>query len=217
MAHKAYGQYCGLARALELIGDRWGLLVVRDLMIGPRRFGELAEGLAGITTSVLTQRLKELEATGLVRREPTTEGRRGLVYVLTPTGRALEPAMIELGRWGAHTLAEMRPGEIVTHDSVAMALRTMYHPEGAGDLTVVWDVVLGPYTYTVTINDGILEVGDGPAEKPDATLELGSHLKDLATGVLTPAAALERGLVTAPRRALQRFCRVFRLDPVPVA
>lgn len=216
MAHKAYGQYCGLARALELVGDRWGLLVIRDLMIGPRRFGELAGGLAGITTSVLTQRLKELEGSGLVAREPATEGRRGLVYVLTPTGRALEPALVALGRWGAHTLAEMRPGEIVTHDSVAMALRTMFRPEGAGDLAVVWDVVLGPYTYTLAIADGVLDVADGPTAKPDATLELGPYLKDLATGALTPADALDRGLVVAPRRALGRFCRAFRLDPVPV-
>ena len=103
MAARDYGQYCGVTRALELVGERWALLIVRDLLVGPRRYGELAGGLPRIPTNVLATRLKELQEAGVLRRVPHS---RVIVYELTPYGRELEPVVLALGTWGFKALAD---------------------------------------------------------------------------------------------------------------
>src|SRR6516225_10062018 len=109
MAKRAYGQFCGFARAVEVVGERWAFLIVRDLLIGPRRFTDLHRGLPGIPTNVLTARLKELEEAGVVRRRVLPRPEGSVVYELTEYGRELEPTVVELGRWGAKTLGDARP------------------------------------------------------------------------------------------------------------
>jgi len=98
VAARDYGQYGGVARALELVGERWALLIVRDLLVGPRRYGELAAGLPRIPSNILATRLKELQAAGVLRRAPHS---RIIVYELTPYGHELEPVVLALGAWGA--------------------------------------------------------------------------------------------------------------------
>lgn len=102
MATRAYGQYCGFSRALELVGERWAMLVIRDLLVSPKRFSDLQRGLPKIPSNILTARLKELEQNGLVERRamPRAQG-GGVVYELTRDGRDLEDAVLTLGRWGA--------------------------------------------------------------------------------------------------------------------
>lgn len=105
---RGYHQHCGLAKALDVVGSRWTLLLVRELLLGPRRWSQLLEALPGLTTNLLAKRLGELQEHGLIERLPATPGdpepgRRG-TYQLTARGRALEPALMELGRWGAHEL-----------------------------------------------------------------------------------------------------------------
>jgi DNA-binding HxlR family transcriptional regulator len=105
---RAYHQHCGLAKALDVVGSRWTLLLVRELLLGPRRWSQLLDALPGLTTNLLAKRLAELQEHGVIERVPATPGdpepgRRG-TYQLTPRGRALEPALMELGRWGAHEL-----------------------------------------------------------------------------------------------------------------
>src|ERR1700737_2507239 len=101
MSMRAYGQYCGLARALEIVGERWAILVIRDLLVGPRRFTDLHRGLPGIPTHILTARLKELEEAGVVRRRVLPRPANSIVYELTEYGHELEEALQALGRWGA--------------------------------------------------------------------------------------------------------------------
>src|SRR5450755_253989 len=101
MSSRTYGQYCGLARALEMVGERWGLLIVRDLLVGPKRFTDLHRGLSGIPTNVLTDRLKELEQVGIVRRRLLPRPAGSIVYELTEYGQELEDVVLRFGLWGA--------------------------------------------------------------------------------------------------------------------
>ena len=131
MAARDYGQYGGVTRGLELVGERWALLIVRDLLVGPRRYGELAEGLARIPSNILAARLKELQAAGVIRRVPHS---RVIVDELTPYGRELEPVVLALGAWGFKALGEPREQQVITPDSMIIDLRTAFRPLVAEEL-----------------------------------------------------------------------------------
>lgn len=118
---KQYNQFCGLARAAEVVGERWTLLILRDLSVGPARFSELKAGLAGIAATMLTSRLRDLEADGLVCR---TEDAASTVYALSELGEAFRPALTALSLWGASTMDTLRMGESVTDRSLAVMLAT---------------------------------------------------------------------------------------------
>src|ERR1700761_1032227 len=113
MAHRDFGQYCGLARALELVGERWTLLIIRELLTHTCRYTDLLEDLPGIPTNVLASRLKELEEAGIAERRLAPAPGRGVVYGLTADGQQLEPVVLALARWGNAHLGDKRPGEIV--------------------------------------------------------------------------------------------------------
>ena len=132
MASRSYGQYCGVTTAVELIGERWAMLIVRDLLVGPRRYTDLKQGLPKIPTNILSTRLKELQEGGVVRRAPLY--RTGLVYELTDYGRELEPIVLALGRWGFRQMGEPGPDDVVTADSLTMALRTAFRADAAAGL-----------------------------------------------------------------------------------
>src|SRR5690349_23827015 len=112
MPARGYGQYCGLARALELIGERWALLIIRDLLVGPRRFTDLRKGLPRIPSNVLSDRLKELEQDGIVSRRVLPRPATATVYEQTPYGPQLEQAVAHHGRWGSQSLCQLRPVEV---------------------------------------------------------------------------------------------------------
>ena len=143
MAKRAYGQYCGFARALEIVGERWGLLIIRDLLVGPKRFTDLRRGLPRIPSNILSDRLKELEDAGVVQRRVLPRPAGSIVYELTEHGGDLEEAVLALGRWGARSLGDPRPGEIITVDSVIMAMRTTFRPDAAKDLRASYELRLG--------------------------------------------------------------------------
>ncbi|GGU90584.1 HxlR family transcriptional regulator [Actinomadura cremea] len=214
MAAREYGQFCGLARALEMIGERWTLLIVRDLLSGPKRYTDLRKGLVAIPTNILSTRLKQLEEAGLVVRRALPRPERAIVYELTDYGRDLEPALIALGRWGARTMTEPRPGEAVTAESVAMAFRTTYRPDAARDATVGYEVRMGEFTLRIQITAGALTVGIGPHPAPDLVVERrndqGVHA--LMTGAKTPRQALADGSVRVEGEPelLHRFVEAFR-------
>src|ERR1700730_12979598 len=126
MAKRAYGQFCGLARAVELLGERWALLVVRDLLVGPKRFTDLRCGLPRIPTNVLSDRLRELEDAGVVHRRVLPRPAGSIVYELTEYGAQLDDIVLSLGRWGAQRLGEPGPDEIITTDSMIIALRSTF-------------------------------------------------------------------------------------------
>jgi DNA-binding HxlR family transcriptional regulator len=121
MSTRSYGQFCGLTRGADLLGGRWTLPLVRDLLLGPARFSDLLAGFPGISTNQLSTRLKEMEADGIIRRVLAPRGTR---YELTEWGRALEPVITEIGRWGAARMEQPAEGEIVTEAGLASSLRT---------------------------------------------------------------------------------------------
>ena len=129
---RTYGDSCGIARALDLVGERWALLVVRELLLGPKRFTDLRSGLPSLSPDVLTQRLRELEDGGVVARRKLDPPAGSWVYELTERGRELEPVVIALGRWGS--VAPMPPGDMrIGVDSTVLALKTLFDPAAAAD------------------------------------------------------------------------------------
>jgi DNA-binding HxlR family transcriptional regulator len=213
MAKREYGQFCGLARAVEIVGERWALLIVRDLLVGPRRYTDLRQGLPRIPTNVLATRLKDLEHAGVVERRVLPRPDGSIVYELTPYGADLEPAVLALGRWGARSLGEPREGEIVTPDSLIMALRTTFHPDRAAGVTVGYELRMGDTTLHVRVHGVDLEVGRGPLPGADLVIETGPALGALMAGELTPAEAVADGQValTGDPALLETFVELFKI------
>ena len=209
MSSREYKQYCGLARALELVGERWALLIIRDLSVRPRRYSDLLEGLPGIPTNVLSTRLKELEKSGIVERQVAPAPQRGIRYALTPAGQALEPAVLTLGRWGATQLDEPRPGDIVTPESVTMSLRAVFSPDAAAGLTATWEIRADDLVLHLVVTDGKLESGVGPAPgKPDLVITF--HPEGLPSyQALIQAAKCGLVELDGPRELLATFMKVF--------
>ena len=211
MAARDYGQYCGVTRAVELVGERWALLIVRDLLVGPRRYGELAAGLPRIPSNILAARLKELQAAGVIRRVPRS---RVIIYELTPYGRELEPVVLALGAWGFKAMGDPRDEQVITPDSMTMALRTAFRPLVAADLpATAYAAHVGPVELYVQVDGPRLRVsrGDGPA---DLTFAAGPQIRRLISGELTPDRAIATGAVEVlrGRRALLgRFASTFHL------
>jgi DNA-binding HxlR family transcriptional regulator len=200
MSNRSYDQFCGLAKALDVLGERWTLLVVRELLLGPQRYSDLLAGLPGIGTNLLASRLKALEARGLVERRRLPPPAASAVYELTPRGRALEPAVLELIRWGLDLLAE--PGE---HDTfraawLVTAIRAAFEPELARGIRRTFVVTVGDESFTSRVDDGAIEVRAGAAEDADVAVSLDERtLKAIASGDLSAADAVAGGQVTVHR------------------
>lgn len=219
MNSREYGQYCGLARALELVGERWALLVVRDLLLGPKRFTDLHRGLPRIPTNVLSARLKELEETGVVRRRILPRPASAVVYELTDYGHELEEILLRLGRWGARSLGEPGPEDIVTVDSLRLALQATFQPEAARYLQVSFEVRVGPIVVHARVDDGTLETGEGPLPDADLVVETGPAFKALLAAEISPTEAIDNGSVrlAGPPDLLARFVEIFQIPPRPAA
>lgn len=215
MVNRTYGQFCGLARALEIVGERWALLIVRDLLVGPHRFSDLRRGLPRIPTNILTARLKELEQAGLVQRRILPRPAGSIVYELTAHGRTLEDVVLALGRWGARLLEEPRPDEIVTADSLVIALRTTFQPGAAGGVRLGYELRFGEIVLHARITDGTLHAAEGALPGADLVITTGPALRPMLAGELSPAAAIASGdvqLIGDPA-LLTTFLELFRILP----
>jgi DNA-binding HxlR family transcriptional regulator len=219
MRTRTYSQYCGLACALELVGERWALLIVRDLLLGPKRFTDLRRGLPRIPTNVLSSRLKELEEAGIVGRRILPRPSTGIVYELTECGRELEDVVLRLGLWGAKTMREPRPEDTVNADSLLLGLRALFRPEAARRLKAAYELRLGDLVVHARVDRGSLEVGEGPLDDPDLVLEMDFAFRAVLTGELDPAEAVESGQLrlAGDRDLLEPFVEAFRIPPVPAA
>ncbi|CAM00569.1 HxlR family transcriptional regulator [Saccharopolyspora erythraea NRRL 2338] len=213
MGSRTYGQFCGLARALEIVGERWALLIVRDLAVGPKRFTDLRQGLPKIPTNVLSTRLKELEQSDVVRRRVLPRPAAAVVYELTEYGRGLEDIVIRLGRWGARTLGEPRQDEIVTPDSMIMALRATFRPEAARGHRAGYELRLGEVVVHARVDDGELETGEGELSGADLVIETGPAVRALLAGELTSDEAIANGSVhlTGDSGLLATFAEMFQI------
>ena len=218
MKTRAYGQYCGFARALEVVGERWALLIVRDLLVSPKRFTDLLRGLPGIPSNVLTTRLKELESAGVVRRRVLPRPARSIVYELTEYGTELEDVVVRLGRWGAKAMREPRADEIVTIDSLITALRSTFRPESARGFRAVFELRFGEIVIHARIKNEQIEAAEGPASDADLVIEAGPAIKALMAGEMSPAEAIAGGSVhlNGDPFLLTRFVEVFHIDPMPI-
>jgi DNA-binding HxlR family transcriptional regulator len=211
MAARDYGQYSGITRALELVGERWALLIVRDLLVGPRRYGELAAGLPRIPSNILAARLKELQAAGILRRAPRS---RVIVYELTPYGRELEPIVLALGAWGFKAMGDPRAEQVITPDSMTMDLRTAFRPEVAASLpATAYAALVGPAELLIRVAGPSLDVARGVG-RVDLAFATGPDIRRLISGELAPDQAIATGVVEVLRgrgELLDRFARTFHL------
>ena len=217
MAGRTYGQYCGLARAMELVGERWAMLVVRDLLLGPKRFSELRRGLPRIPTNILSARLRDLEQAAIVQRRILPRPAAAVVYELTSYGKDLKPIVLTLGAWGARSLDDPQPNDSVTADALVLALQATFHPEAARGLEATYELHVGPVVLHARIADGTLDAAEGSLPGADLVLDAGRALKALMAGEISPSEALESGMVriTGKPDLLARFGDLFRLAPAP--
>jgi DNA-binding HxlR family transcriptional regulator len=209
---RSYAQLCGIATALDVIGDRWTPLVVRDLLLGPLRFGDLAEGLPGIGTNTLTDRLKHLEAAEVVHRRLLPLPDRGTVYELTDLGRELEPILMALGRWGTKSMGRLPP-EVTSRSRWLAAAMLAFHDESQRVARpTTWELRLTDGAFTVRAEGKVLTVTAGPPENADLTIATEDEtLHRLLTRQLNPAEAVATGAVTldGATEALPRLVELF--------
>lgn len=165
---RSYDDGCAAAHALDLVGERWALLVVRELLLGPRRFTDLKTTLPGISATVLTQRLSDLEGSGVLRREPLPAPATGHMYALTPWGRELEPILMQLGRWGAQS--PFKGPAPISLATLVTAQKTMFSAAAAGDLNATVHLHVGRERFTARIGGGTLDLQAGLHGAPDATV-----------------------------------------------
>ena len=163
MDRRTYNQYCGLAKGLDVIGDRWTLLVVRNLLLGPLRYSELQRGLPGITTNLLAKRLKEMEEGGLIERVRTTTADGGHAYRLTPLGSGLEPVVHAIGHWAWQWMEAPKKGELRSIEWLLVALRRRY----LGEATLRAELVADGVPYRVILSDDTAEIMRGEVPSPD--------------------------------------------------
>ena len=215
-APRTYGDRCGIARALDVVGERWALLVVRELLLGPKRFTDLRAGLPSASPNVLAQRLRELEAGGLVVKRRLPPPAASQVYELTPRGAELEPVVMALGRWGAGTPVPA-PEVGMSPDASVLSLKALFDPGRAQDAELTIALTLGEDAYRAHIAKGELELHRGEARSPDATIAT-----DVATLTAVRRApetlhdATRAGTLTidGDEAAAERFLALF---PLPAA
>jgi DNA-binding HxlR family transcriptional regulator len=212
-----YGQYCGLSRAIEVVGERWGMLVVRDLLVNAKSVPELLQGLPRVPLKLLSMRIKEMAYCGILEKAGTTDADGNDHYQLTTFGRRLEDILLAFGRWGSALLADPRPEDIITEDSVMIAMRATFQREAATGRSAKFVLRFDEIVIHVVIEDGQLEVGRGPL--PDApVIEPGPTLKDMLTRAMTVEDAMATGMVkvTGDPNALTRFISMFALPYQPL-
>ena len=170
MAARSYDQYCAVARTLDVVGERWSVLVVRELLDGPKRYVDLLAGLTGVSTDMLAARLRTLEDAGLISRRTLSPPAASKVYELTPLGRELRPVLTELARWGLRLLGEQRADDAFRIHWITPSLRAMFRPEAAGDSTLIVEFRIGTDALHARIDRGTLDAHPGHADAPDVVL-----------------------------------------------
>jgi DNA-binding HxlR family transcriptional regulator len=214
---RTYDDGCAAAHALDLVGERWALLVVRELLLGPKRFTDLRAGLPHASPNVLSERLRGLEEVGIVRRRRLPPPAASKIYELTAWGEELEPVIIRLGRWGARSPSKPADAPLGV-DSLILSLRTMFDPVVAGDLEATYELIMGEARFSAEVSRGDFEVVRGGAERPDAIVEADSNsLAGLIYGGLSLSEALRSGEVKieGDEEAVEHFLELFPLPEPP--
>ena len=210
---RRYHDACGAAHGLDLIGERWALLVIRELMMGPRRFSDLRKDLCGISANVLTQRLEGLEASGIVQRRKLPPPASVQVYELTDWGYEIKPVFMVLGRWAARSPLH-DPTLPISAVSIMQSFETMFDPARARDATMTLGFVLDEDRMVVSVAEGVMETRRGEPEEAEVVVRAAPPVVAAAVYGKVPLAALEgEGAMTidGDRAIFARFIDFFHL------
>ena len=187
--NRSYGEQCGVARSLDVIGERWALLIVRELLLGPKRFNDLLAGLPGASPNVISQRLRELAGHGVIRQRDLPPPARVRLYELTDWGRELEPVVLHLGRWGDR--APLPDGARAGLDSLLLAIQAAADPARVSGR---YELRVDDSTFTVDGSSGSVRIRRGTADRPDATVTTdGGTFRAVIFGQLPIADAVRAG------------------------
>jgi DNA-binding HxlR family transcriptional regulator len=212
---RTYGDGCAIAQGLDLVGERWALLVVRELLLGPKRYTDLRRGLLNASPNVLSQRLAELERAGVVRRRKLPPPAGSRVYELTDWGRELEDTVMALGRWAARSPTPLGDAPILSADSVVLALRGRFDSNAARGLRARYDLRLGEDRFRIDVADAAIEVARGDAHHPDATIDTDPDTLAAVLWSGRPLADAQRSgtfTIEGDKAAVERFALLF---PMP--
>jgi DNA-binding HxlR family transcriptional regulator/putative sterol carrier protein len=207
-----YQQYCALARALDVVGDRWTLLIVRELVPGPRRFTDLLEGLPGVSRNLLTERLRGLKRDGIVARRELPAPAARAVYELTADGRDLADAIVPLIRWGVGRLGDCESDESFRPRWSAVAMAGLADREAAEGVNETYQYLVGDSAFYFTVDDGSIELHDGLAHEPAVVVTTDEETyADLASGKTSASSASSGGALTFSGDALavKRLRKIF--------
>jgi DNA-binding HxlR family transcriptional regulator len=201
---------CGIAHASELLGQRWALLVVRELLLGPKRFTDLRTGIPDVSPNVLGQRLSELERSGIVRKRKLPPPAAAQVYELTDWGAQLEPAVLALGRWASGSPSFPRDAEMGP-DSLVLALKSTFDPAASEGLDATYELVLDDLPFRIAIANGRFDARRGEVDRPDATIRTDP---DTMTALVFRGRSLTDGLrardieIEGSKQAVTRLLRL---------
>jgi DNA-binding HxlR family transcriptional regulator len=213
---KRFDQYCPVAHAIHLVGERWALLIVRELLHGPKRYTDLHDGLPGIGTNILAARLRDLEAHGIVSKRKLPAPAASTVYELTEYGAELEEVVYALARWGARTLGPPGPDDELYPEWGVNACSALFSPEAARGLTETYVLRVNGDVFSVRLRNGSMHASTGavPDADVDVTLDMATFFR-LTGGEVTPDDAEEQGLVAVEgdREALRRCFEVLSMAP----
>ena len=214
MARRTYNQFCATAKTLDLIGERWTLLIIRELLSGPKRFGDLHRSLPGLGTALLSSRLRHLEAEGLVQGAILPAPARTAAYELTEAGWELRPVVMAIARWGLRwAIDQPEEGEAFEPGWAVLGMQAIFDPEGAEGIDATYEFRIGHEVLHARIEDGEIDSRYGPADRPDAVISTTPEaFAELGTGQVRLADALAAGRVevSGDRRALNQMKGAFR-------
>jgi DNA-binding HxlR family transcriptional regulator/putative sterol carrier protein len=215
MSEHRYHQYCALARALDVVGNRWTLLIVRELRPGPRRFTDLLEGLPGISRKLLSERLRDLEGEGIIARKELPPPAARQVYELTDEGRALSTAMAPLVAWGSRYMDEVGPTDTIRPRSAAVGMAILADRDAARGIRETYQYIVGDASFHFLVDDGSVEVRDGRADDASVVVRTDEETwADILSGKITPSSAVATGAlaVVGDRQASKRLGQIFSRD-----
>ena len=221
-SRRSYNQYCGLAAALDVLGERWTLLIVRELLIRPRRYRDLLADLPGIGTNLLAERLKFLVDQGIVRQRDLGGGSKRQAYEITEKGDELRPIVLGLARWGMESVGDLSPEFEVRPSWAFLAVEAMIDPAKVPDVDEQYEFQVDDEVFHIDVRDGVARALAGPAEDPamTATTDAATFVQ-IGGGRISPLAATVTGKLTLSGDidVVLRSCELLGLEagPVPVA
>jgi DNA-binding HxlR family transcriptional regulator len=217
---RTYNQYCATARTLDIVGERWSLLLVRELLTGPKRFGDLQRNLRGLGTGLLAARLKHFERHGIVRKTVLPPPARTPAYILTEAGAELAPVVLSLAQWGMRwAMADPCEDETYEPGWAVLGLQARFDPNAATGLTAVYEFRVDNDVFHARVDKASIETNYGPAQHPDVLITTdGQTFREISAGRITLGGAVRarHATVEGDRALLRQLATLFPpVEPMP--